>query len=107
MRPGCIGMAIASKRDGCPKARQVVWRWQKPLDTMALAYSATSLMKPRLRISREIPAVNILRQVWVQNYRYADGQLHWREPSDIAPATQFINSPYDQEARYGKKYSMR
>jgi transposase len=53
---------------------------------------------------REIPAVKILRQVWVQNYRY-DGQLHWRESSDIPPAAQFINSPYDQEARYGKKYS--
>jgi len=56
---------------------------------------------------REIPAVKILRQVWVQNYRYDDGQLHWREPSDIPPATLFINSPYDQEARYGKKYSTR
>jgi len=56
---------------------------------------------------REIPAVNILRQIWVQNYRYDDGQLHWREPSDIPPATRFINSPYDQEARYGKKYSTR
>jgi transposase len=43
----------------------------------------------------------------VQNYRYDDGQLHWRESSDIPPAALFINSPYDQEARYGKKYSMR
>jgi len=41
----------------------------------------------------------------VQNYRYDDGQLHWREPSDIPPAAHFINSPYDPEARYGKKYS--
>ena len=56
---------------------------------------------------REIPAVEILRQIWVQNYRYDDGHLHWREPSDIPPATRFINSPYDQEARYGKKYSTR
>jgi len=54
---------------------------------------------------RELPAVKILRQVWVQNYRCDEGQLHWREASDIPPATQFINSPYDQEARYGKKYS--
>jgi transposase len=56
---------------------------------------------------REIPAVEILRQIWVQNYRCDNGQLHWREPSDIPPATRFINAPYDQEARYGKKYSMR
>jgi len=56
---------------------------------------------------REIPAAEILRQIWVQNYRCDNGQLHWREPSDIPAATRFINSPYDQEARYGKKYSMR
>lgn len=43
----------------------------------------------------------------MQNYRYDDSQLHWQEASDIPPATRFINSPYDQEARYGKKYSTR
>lgn len=35
----------------------------------------------------EVPAVKILRQVWVQNSRSDDGQLHWREVSDIPPAT--------------------
>lgn len=52
---------------------------------------------------RAIPAVKILHRVWVQNYRCDDGQLHWRESSDIAPAAQFINSPYDQEARLRQK----
>jgi transposase len=45
------GHRIASKRGGCPKARRVVWRWQKPLDKMAFACSATCLMKLRLRFS--------------------------------------------------------
>ncbi len=54
---------------------------------------------------REIPAVEILRRVWIQNYRYEEGQLHWRDPGDIPPASLFISSPYDPQARYGKKYS--
>jgi transposase len=54
---------------------------------------------------REIPAVQILRQIWVQNYRYEDGHVFWREQNDIPPAMQFINSPYDPEARFGKKRS--
>lgn len=55
---------------------------------------------------REIPAVKILRQVWVQNYRYDDGQLHWRESSDIPPAAlahQFAlrsRSPLWQEIQH-------
>jgi transposase len=56
---------------------------------------------------REIPAVEILRQIWIQNYHAQEGQVRWREQADIPPATQFINSPYDPQARYGKKYSLR
>lgn len=33
--------------------------------------------------------------------------LHWRELPDIPPASLFIHSPYDQDARSGKKYSTR
>jgi transposase len=56
---------------------------------------------------RELPAIEILRRVWIQNYRWEDEQLHWRSDGDIPPATLFINSPYDQEARYGKKRETR
>ena len=54
---------------------------------------------------REIPAVQVLRQIWLQNYYWEDGHVRWREAEDIPPATQFINSPYDPEARLGKKRS--
>lgn len=37
---------------------------------------------------REIPAVEILRQIWRQNYHAAEGQVRWREQADIPPATQ-------------------
>ncbi len=56
---------------------------------------------------REIPAVQILRRIWIQNYVWIEGQLHWRSNEDLPPGKQFINSPYDQEARYGKKRETR
>jgi transposase len=56
---------------------------------------------------RAIPAVEILRRVWIQNYRYEDGDVHWRDVAEIPPASDFISSPYDPQARYGKKYTTR
>ncbi len=56
---------------------------------------------------REIPAVQILRRIWIQNYIWVEGQLHWRCNDDLPPGKQFINSPYDPEARYGKKRETR
>ena len=55
----------------------------------------------------EIPAVESLRRIWIQNYVWIEGQLHWRSNEDLPPGKQFINSPYDPEARYGKKRETR
>jgi transposase len=60
---------------------------------------------PAPRWLREIPAVEFLRRIWVQNYWYEDGQLRWRSVEDIPPSTRSIGSPYDREARYSKKRS--
>ena len=54
---------------------------------------------------REIPAVQVLRQIWVQNDWMEEGQLRWRDAENIPPATLFINSPYDPQAHLGKKRS--
>ena len=54
---------------------------------------------------REIPAVQVLRQIWVQNYWMEDGHLRWRDAENIPPATVFINSPYDPDAHLAKKRS--
>ncbi len=56
---------------------------------------------------REIPAVQILRHIWVQNDVWTEGQLRWRGNEDLLAGKQFINSPYDQEVRYGKKRETR
>ena len=52
-----------------------------------------------------VPAANTLRQVWVQNYFYEDGQTRWRTNENIPPPARFLGSPYDEEAHYSKKRS--
>jgi transposase len=47
----------------------------------------------------EIPAVQALRTVWIQQYCYAGKHLKWRGASDLPPCSQLIQSPYDLEAR--------
>lgn len=48
---------------------------------------------------REVPAVEILRQVWVQQYYLQEDQVHWRTEQDSPPNNLRIQSPYDPEAR--------
>lgn len=53
---------------------------------------------------RQIPAVEILRQVWIHNYHPIEvGGVRWRERKDLPPGALHISSPYDAEARYSKK----
>jgi hypothetical protein len=52
---------------------------------------------------REIPAVETLRRVWVQQFQFADGVTRWRGAADIPPAAVFIGSPYDTDAHYARK----
>jgi transposase len=54
---------------------------------------------------REVPAVTILRRVWIQNYCWDGTQLRWRDADNIPPATQFISSPYDLDAHYARKHT--
>ncbi|MFD4968868.1 transposase, partial [Streptomyces sp. NPDC058424] len=52
---------------------------------------------------RQIPAVEVLRRAWVEQY-HRDGQgVRWREAKDLPPARRRLSSPYDLDARYGMK----
>jgi transposase len=54
---------------------------------------------------RQVPAVETLRIVWLQQF-YAPvlGEpLRWREREDQPPAGKLIHTPYDVEARYSTK----
>ena len=53
---------------------------------------------------REIPAVEVLRRVWIQQYqRDQDKEVRWREGKDLPPGRLRVTSPYDTDARYGMK----
>lgn len=53
---------------------------------------------------RHLPALEILRQVWVQNFWVGeDGQLGWRSLENSPPSAVRLNSPYDAQARYATK----
>ena len=51
----------------------------------------------------EIPAVLILKQIWKQQYKVEDGQIRHRKLKEMPPVREWIRSPFDPEARYGKK----
>jgi transposase len=54
----------------------------------------------------EVPALQTLRRVWVQNFvREQDGSVRWRRTSEegIPPAAKYISHPIDTDARYGRK----
>ena len=52
---------------------------------------------------RELPAVETLRQVWIQQYVAEGEALRWRAADELPPAARFISSPYDLEAHDAKK----
>jgi transposase len=55
---------------------------------------------------REVPAVETLRRVWVQQYHAPDDDgrpPRWRRNDELPPAAKLINSPHDPEARLSTK----
>jgi len=53
----------------------------------------------------EVPAVQVLRQVWAEQYvtDTDTDELRWREVKEMPPPADMIASPYDPEARYSTK----
>ncbi len=49
---------------------------------------------------REVPAINVLRQVWLQQFYGPTAPQLWRSMADSPPRASEITSPYDVEARY-------
>jgi transposase len=52
---------------------------------------------------QHLPAVEILRRVWVQQYYVENDEVVWRHPDNMPSTEQVIHSPYDPEARYSQK----
>lgn len=55
---------------------------------------------------RHLPAVKILRQVWVQQVLYNQDTVTLRGPGNFPPAQLRIQSPYETEAHYGTKHDL-
>ena len=53
----------------------------------------------------QLPAIDVLRRVWIQQFRLVDDQLIWRveHQGELPSSAQLINSPYDLEARFSRK----
>jgi transposase len=51
----------------------------------------------------DLPAVETLRRVWVQQFFVEEGRCHWRTNEHIPPPALLIASPYDLDARLGVK----
>jgi transposase len=72
------------------------------LQLLAAVEAAVDL--PQLR---ELPALQILRQVWAEQYTDPPGPITFREKKDLGSSADLIVSPYDTEAllthqaRYG------
>jgi transposase len=52
---------------------------------------------------KEIPAVENLRKIWIQQFFVEEGKVKHRSNDDLPPASKMIASPYDTEARLGVK----
>jgi len=55
---------------------------------------------------QDIPAVQILRQVWDQQYNIEENRVRWRKRKELPPNQELIESPYDVQARNRTKRSL-
>jgi transposase len=54
----------------------------------------------------QVPAIETLRQVWVQQFYGTETEIRWRtEPEGVPSSALMISSPYDTEAHYAKKHT--
>ena len=77
---------------------------QMGIDGLYLLDAIWSESAPELL--RQIEAVEILRQVWIQQFYLESGLLKLRESSNCPPPARLINSPYDPDAHLGNKRSL-
>jgi transposase len=50
-----------------------------------------------------LSAVQVLRQVWEQQYLFDADRLRWRTADELPPAGARMDTPYDPDAHYGTK----
>ena len=83
------------------KTKRLAWANQVGMDGMVLLSAIYADAAPSAL--RCLPAIEILRQVWIQNYTVMDGRLAYRDNDNLPPAGRYISSPYDTAVRYATK----
>ncbi|WP_431039021.1 IS1182 family transposase [Streptomyces sp. P6-2-1] len=83
------------------KDKQRAWTAQVGADGVRLMTAVFAPDAPRE--VRMLGPVEVLRQVWVKNYRVSEGEVRWREEKDLPPGRLQPCSPYDLDARRGAK----
>lgn len=51
----------------------------------------------------QLPAVERMRQIWVQQYVQIEDTLCWRTREEMPPAAKLFQSPFDMQAHYSRK----
>jgi hypothetical protein len=103
--PGVTGMVLALRSIGCLLGDRSAIRWPRPLEQTGYnSYTGYTPPHPP-PWCRDMPAVEVLRQVWVQQFSLIEGVLRWRQAEGLPPSVLMICSPYDAEARDSKKRS--
>jgi transposase len=86
------------------KAERELFETTLAADGLYLLRSALAKTAPAWL--NEVPAVQILWRVWIQNFTWAEGEtLRFRTSEEIPPGRLFIGSPHDLDARYSQKRS--
>ena len=74
MPSGSNETAIASRKAVCLNRRGIVWPWPNRLEQTA-GHLLTAVFDPLAPIwLRELPAIQVLRRVWVQNYFFEEDE---------------------------------
>ncbi|MEO8391659.1 MAG: IS1182 family transposase [Chloroflexota bacterium] len=72
------------------------------MDGLALLEAVYDGTSPPLDV-RQLAAVEVMRQIWVQQYAVVEDTVRWRQREEMPPAARLIQSPFDPEAHYSHK----
>jgi transposase len=86
-----------------PKSREARYALAEEIGRDGVVLWERLLAPPTATWLRHVPAVETLRQVWLQQFVILEDALQWRQAEDLPGSSFLIQSPYDAEARYSIK----
>ncbi|MBB4943801.1 hypothetical protein FHR32_008202 [Streptosporangium album] len=86
-----------------PKGEDARTRWALRVETDGFALLEAVYAPGAPAWLRQIPAVQVLRVAWVQQYHRDEKGVRRREAKDLPPGRTRLASPYDPQAHYGVK----